>query len=131
MDVGEDFAEDFRWGGGGGALGLCEGCDIPTRRLTDSFRTGGGGGMSVPVGMSEEWMCGGGGIPDGERGVGIVTGGERGGGGGEKRGGGGSCVVGGVRERGETSWDFRFGGMTGLRGGRSGRACAPTGGTPI
>ena len=85
----------------------------------------------MPVWMGEEWMCGGGGIPDGERGVGIVTEGERGGGGGEKRGGGGSCVAGGVRVRGETGCDFRFGGTTGLRGGRGGGACAPTGGPPI
>lgn len=77
------------------------------RRLTDSFLTGGGGGVSLLAGIGDEWICGGGGIPDGDTGVGMVTGGERGGGGGEKRGGGGSDAEGGVGGWGEVGCDFR------------------------
>lgn len=50
------------------------------RHLTDSFLTGGGGGMSVLRGRGEEWMWEGEGMPDGGEGVGAVEGGERGGG---------------------------------------------------
>ena len=74
--------------------------------LTDSFLTGGGGGMSVLGGRGEEWIWEGEGMPDGDDGVGAVLGGERGGGGGEKIGGGGREVPGGVGGRGDTR-DFR------------------------
>ena len=68
----------------------------------------------------EEWTCGGRGIPEGEMGLGAVTGGVRGGGGGENTGGGGSGAAGGGRgARGGTGCDFLCEGFFGGCGGRA------------
>ena len=89
---GEPLFEDPLGGGRGGCV-----C-----RLIDCLRLGGAGGVSSDAvgGMGEEWICGGGGIPDGDWGLGTVKGGERVGGGGEKMGGGERGAAGGTAGRG-------------------------------
>ena len=55
-EVGEFLSDALHWGGGGATSAACDGSDTPVRLLTDSFRTGGGGGLSGLVWRGEEWM---------------------------------------------------------------------------